>query len=60
MVVELREAAKEPQLAHVKFTKAALSRTDFEMDILPCNALQPFNEALAWLGLFPKRNLFVT
>lgn len=45
----LLAASKDPELAHVEFTKAVVSRTKFEMDILHWNAPEPFNMALAWL-----------
>ena len=45
----LLDAAKIRQLAHVKFTKAVVSRSEFEMDILPLNAPEPFNLALEFL-----------
>jgi hypothetical protein len=45
----LLDAAKIPELAHVKFTKAVVSRSEYEMDILPLDAPEPFNLALAWL-----------
>lgn len=45
----LLAAAKNPQLAHVEFRKADLSRNEFDMDILTLDAPEPFNLALAWL-----------
>lgn len=45
----LLDAAKIPEWAHVEFTKAVVSRNEFEMDIMPWDAPEPFNLALAWL-----------
>ncbi len=45
----LLESKRIPELAHVEFTKAVVSRNDFEMDIVSVDAPEPFNLALEWL-----------
>jgi len=49
LVEGLASAARNPDLKHVKFSRADLSRTEYEMDIVPRDTPQHFNEALAWL-----------
>lgn len=45
----LLDAAKNQELAHIEFLKAAISRDKFEMDIVPHDTPEPFNMALSWL-----------
>ena len=48
-VNKLEAASKNPDMKHVNFFRADLSRVEYEMDIVPPTTRQHFKETLAWL-----------